>query len=428
MEIITAHTVLPIDHLPITDGAIVVDHGEILDVGKKADMIARYPNSLVEEHPQHILLPGLVNAHTHLEMTQHKNFPFDPVRSMALDVSFVDWLLSYIDYKKNTTPQQKREAIKLGVEALIESGTTCAADMGSFEGMFQVLEEAGLRSVIFPEMMFYDNYAAQDLFETAMALIEKYMDYESDLISVGVGPYSAYLLSRNILRIMSQYGKMSSLPVKIHAAESFEEMEFFYNATGDMATRLFPNLGWAQNLPPAFGKTPIRYLDDIGFLEAAPLIVGCNHATDDDISRLAHNHAKVVWCPRSDNFLKKPAPPISKLMEKQITIALGTEGISSVNNLSMWDELRMAKEISRAQKWNLNSRELLEMATLKGAASLGLDSEIGSLTKGKRADYILISAKNLKKGADVHDFLIDNTKTFDVEKVVINGRTVKILN
>ncbi|MDO8518551.1 MAG: amidohydrolase family protein, partial [Deltaproteobacteria bacterium] len=424
MEIISAKYLVSMEEEPLFDGAIAVENGEIMDVGLEEELLKRYPDAPHEDFPHHALLPGLVNAHAHLDLTHHKNFPFDPVRSRAVDVSFVDWLLSTIDYRKASSQEKLKSSVEEGIEMVIESGTTCVGDMGSYEGIFQSLEQAGMRAVIFPEILSYDPFVAKNLFETALAIVEKYMDMDSDLIGVGIGPYAPYLLSRNILKIMSQYCRSSNLPIAIHAAESFSELEFFYNSTGDIATRLFPNIGWGENLPPAHRKTPLEYLDEIDFLSSKPLLIGANGATPKDLDRVAKHGAKIVWAPRSQHYLKLGKAPIKTMLQKGITVALGTEGISSTNNLSMWDELRFAQEMEK----EITPKTLLQMATRSGAAALGLEDDIGSLRRGKKADYIAVDISEFSGKGDLYAFLITQTKNYHVHKVVVNGQTVKTVN
>lgn len=428
MEIISAKYLLTMDGDPIVDGAIAVENGEILDVATEEKLLERYSNALHEDHPQHVLMPGLINAHTHLDMTHHKNYPFDPVRSTAVEVSFVDWLISTIDYKKSNGPDKLRAAVEDGISACIDAGTTCVADMGSYEGIFQSLEQSGLRGVIFPELLSYSSSSAKNLFETAMAIVEKYMDLDSDLITVGMAPYSAYLLSRNILKIMSQYCRSSNLPLIIHVAESFSEMEFFYNSTGDIATRLFPNIGWGEKLPPPYHKTPIQYLDDIDFLASQPILVGCVNATQADLDRVAKSGSKVVWTPRSNYYLKFSKTPVADIHKKGIPMALGTEGISSTNTLSLWDELRFAYETISPKEGGINARELLQMVTCNAARVLGLQEEIGCLKRGMKADYLVVDVSDFSNKGDLYTYLIQKTKNYHVHKVVVNGQTLKSLN
>lgn len=428
MEIISAKYVVTMEGEEIFDGAIAVEGDEIIDVGTEKDLLARYEDALHEDYPNHVILPGLINAHAHLDMTLHRDYPFDPVRSIGVDMSFVDWLLNCIEYKKTATPDKLRQAVEKGIEDSLEAGTTCVGDMGSFEGIFHSLDQAGLRAVIFPEVLSYDSSVAKDLYQTALAIVEKYMEYDSELISVGIGPYSPYTLSRNILRIMSQYCHSSKLPIMMHASESFSEMEFFYNSSGDIATRLFPNIGWGDNLPPAYHKTPIQHLEEIDFLSVSPILVGCSQMTPEDISRLAKYRAKVIWCPRSNEYLKLGRAPIKKMRDQKVCVALGTDGISSVNTLSLWDELRKAFELNAQEGWGLSAKELLAMVTTEASHALGLSQDIGSFSKGKKADYLVVEMGELSKGEDIYAHLIQNTKTYHLHKIVINGRTIKSIN
>lgn len=413
---------------PIFDGAIAIENGEIIDVGHESDLLARYKNTSHEDYSHHVLMPGLINAHTHLDMTHHKNFPFDPVRTMGAHVNFVEWLLSCIDYKKSGSPDRFRSAIDEGLNTCVEAGTTCIGDMGSFEGIFQILHEAGVRAVVFPEILSYDSMVAKDHFETALAVVEKYIDYDSDLINVGIAPYSPYTLSRNILKIMAQHCRSSHLPIMLHAAESFSETEFFYNSTGDIASLLFPNIGWGENLPPSFHTTPVAYLDQINFLDSEPILVGCVNVTKNDIDRMANKGAKAVWCPRSNYYLKLAKAPIASMREKGIVTALGTDGISSTNTLSLWDELRFAFETIRQKKNGLASQDLLQMVTKDAATVLGIDDEVGTLETGKRADYIVVDIGDFPPRGDIYSHLIQHTKNYHIHKVAVNGQTIKRVN
>ncbi|HLD44591.1 MAG TPA: amidohydrolase family protein, partial [bacterium] len=255
MQILSSKYLVTMLGEPVFDGAVAVEGGEIIDVGREQDLLTRYSGAVHEDYPNHVIMPGLINCHTHLDMSFYKDFPFDPVRTGGLTVNFIEWLLGTIQYKKTAEPGQKHQSIEWAVDECLQSGTTCVADMSSYEGIFNILEQKNMRAVVFPEVLSIDNAVTKELFESAMAIIEKYADYDSDLVSVGAGPYSPYMLSRNLLRIMSQVSCSSQIPIMIHVAESFCEMEFFHNSTGDIATKLFPNIGW-DDLPPEHHRTP----------------------------------------------------------------------------------------------------------------------------------------------------------------------------
>jgi len=426
MQIISCKYLITMDGDPIIDGAVAIEAGEIVDVGREEDLLKRYRGATHEDYADHAIMPGLINCHTHMDMSLYKNFPFDPVRNEGLSVNFIDWLMGCIHYKSSVDQTQQHLACEWGIDECLQSGTTCIADMGSYEGIFSILEQKNMRAVLFPEVLSIKMDVAKELFESAMAIIEKYMDYESDLIYVGAGPYSTYTLSRNLLRIMSQFSRSSDIPLMIHAAESFSEMEFFHNSTGDIATRLFPNIGWDE-LPPEHKKTPIQHLSQIGFLDASPMLVGCTQITTTDLDHIAYTGSKVIITPRSHMNLQQGKAPFKEMAERRIITALGTDGIPSVNNLSLWDEMR---EFVRQNndEIHLTGNEVLSMVTIRAAMALGLENEIGSIEKGKKADLILIDVSSISQEGDFLMNLIQSVCNYHIKSVMIGGRNVKSVN
>ncbi len=410
----------------LENGAMIVENGTILEVGLYDQLKASYPKAVEENYRHHVLMPGLINAHTHLDLGGHKNFPFDPVRTMTAEVHFIDWFLSCMDYKQNAKQELLRESIQEGLASSLEAGTTCVGDMGSFEGIFQVLHEIGLRAVVFPEVVNYDRSVTQDLYESALGLAEKYHDENTELIRVGLAPYAPFTVSRQILKIIASYCRSTSTPLMMHVAESFSEMEFFYNSTGDIATRFFPKVGWGQDLPPPFHKTPLAYLDEIGFLKAGPVLAGCVQTTPEDLDRIAAAQAKVVLCPRANHYLKLGQPRLEGLVKRNIPVALATDGMPSNTNLSLWDEMRFAYEtLIFGKSTSVSPLDLIRMVTLDAARVLGLEKTVGSLAAGKKADYVLVSLGDDEAPSDLALHLLQNTKTYHVKKVVVAGKTLK---
>ncbi len=411
---------------PVFDGAVAVEGGEIIDVGREQDLLTRYSGAVHEDYPNHVIMPGLINCHTHLDMSFYKDFPFDPVRTGGLTVNFIEWLLGTIQYKKTAEPGQKHQSIEWAVDECLQSGTTCVADMSSYEGIFNILEQKNMRAVVFPEVLSIDNAVTKELFESAMAIIEKYADYDSDLVSVGAGPYSPYMLSRNLLRIMSQVSCSSQIPIMIHVAESFCEMEFFHNSTGDIATKLFPNIGW-DDLPPEHHRTPVQHLSQIGFLEAAPLLAGCAQVTQNDLDHIAQTGSKIVITPRSHENLQQGIAPYKKIAEKKILTVLGTDGIPSVPNLSLWDEMR-AFVTHHMDSLPLTGFGVMSMVTTHAAQALGLAEEIGSIEKGKKADLILVDLTDISTEGDLLMNMIRGVSNYHIKSVMVNGKNVKSMN
>lgn len=411
---------------PIMDGAVAVEGDEIIDVGREEELLKRYPHANHEDYPHYVIMPGLINCHAHLDMSLYKDFPFDPVRTEGLAINYIDWLMGCFSYKKTVSSSQMREAVEVGVSECIESGTTCVADMSSYEGVYHVLEQKNMRAVVFPEVLSAEMQMAKDLFETALAIIEKYKEDDSDLISVGAGPYSSYVLSRNILRIMGQYCLSSQLPLMMHVAESFSEMEFFNNSTGDIAAKLFPTLGW-EELPPEHHLTPIQHLSKIGFLDASPLLVGCTQVTSSDMDLIAKSNSKVVLTPRSNENLRQGRSPYREMAERHIVTVLGTDGIPSVDTLSLWDEMRAFVRLHE-HTTKLTGSEVLAMVTTNAAIALGLGEEIGSIEKGKKADLILVDISNISQQGDFLMNLIQGVNNYHVKSMIIGGVNVKSMN
>jgi len=425
MEIISARYALPMTNsCPVLeDGAIAVELGRIHAVGKKVDLKERYPEAEMKEMGDAALMPGLVNAHCHLDLVAHfEGTPaFTRPDSIPPPSDFIETLLGTIEFKHDPKAEQVMNGIQKGANRLIETGVTCLGDMTHFEGTFKVLREMGLRAVVFPEVLAGRGEAAQQKFEVALALIEKYTDATHSRVRVGIGPYAPYLLSRNLLKIISQHAKEASIPLMIHAAESFAEMEFFFDSQGPIATDVFPFLGWNE-LPPAHRKTPVEYLGEIGFFDAPTTIVGGLHLSAKDFPTLARHLARVVWCPTTNRAMKHGTFPYAKLSEHGIPIGLGTCCWSTHMGFNMWDEMRAAiSDIDPAP----DAKEALRLATVGSARALGLDHLVGTLEEGKKADYIVVDARDIASAETVYENLVEFTQPHHVRHVAVGGNILK---
>ncbi|HPM41103.1 MAG TPA: amidohydrolase family protein [bacterium] len=425
MEIISARYALPMTNgCPVVEGgAIAVELGRIHAFGESAALKSKYPGAEVKEMGESVIMPGLVNAHCHLDLvTWFEGTPaFARPEAMATPSDFVETLLGTIDFKHDAKPDQVMDGIGRGVGRLVETGVTCVGDMTHFEGTFKVLREMGLRAVVFPEILAGRGEAAQQKFEVALALLEKYTDASHDRVRVGLGPFAPYLLSRNLLKIIAQHAKEASIPLMIHAAESFAEMEFFFDSQGQIATEIFPFLGWNE-LPPAQRKTPVEYLAEIGFFEAPTTIIGGLHLSARDFPTLARHLARVVWCPTTNRQMKHGSFPWAKLSEHGIPMGLGTDFWHTKPGFNMWVEMRTATEDAQPGP---TSKEVLRLATVGGARVLGLDHLVGTLEEGKKADYIVVDAREIGGVDSLYDDLVAKTQPHHVRHVAVGGNILK---
>lgn len=433
MEIIKASYAIPMtaDCPVVKGGAIAVELGRIHDFGTGEELATKYPEAEVKEFPEGILMPGLVDAHCHLDLVALHNPEIFPGEEITQDENpdFTQSLLDMIDFRHDANPESVIEGIQRGINRLIETGVTCVGDMTNFEGTFKLLRETGLRAVVFPEVLAGRGEEAQQKFEVALALIEKYTDASHPRVQVGLGPYAPYLLSRNLLKIISQHARDASIPVMIHAAESFAEMEFFFDSQGAIATDIWPGLGW-QELPPAQRKTPIAYLADIAFFEAPTTIVGGLHLSAKDFPLLARHLVRVVWCPSYNRLMKHGSFPYAKLKEHGIPTGFGTESWIGRMGFNMWDEMRLAI-LTESAGQPPTAREAVRMATLGGARALGLDHITGTLEKGKKSDFIIVQAPAAWGEGDGDDALyaglLEKTEPHHVHHVVVGDNILKSL-
>lgn len=415
MKTLQAPFIFPITGKPVEDGLVVLDDSKIIDVGPRERVISKYPRLETEEFPGCLLMPGLVNAHTHLDLLNFGD----------LSTDYYARLVASWDYRKNLAPADRRQCLEEGTRQLLRAGTTAVGDAGNYAGIIPQVVRGPIRMVLFPELLSGGDPAIPDSYEAAFSQVEEIMGCRSGRVTAGIAPYAAYTLSRHLLKITAEQAHETGIPVKIHAAETFAEMQFFYESTGEIAEKLFPQMGWGGELPPAHRKTPIQYLESIGFLGAAPTLIGCNHLSDPDLQILAQRGAKVVHSPRANAHLKLGHPPIKKLRAAGVPIGLGTNGTGTLHSLSLWDEMRHIQ--GHYPKGEIPKPiDLLGMGTLEGAKALGLDKRIGSLEAGKEADLVAIRVPKGMTFKDLPAWLVSHVTEREIAAVFVEGKHVKL--
>lgn len=421
MKLIAARWVLPIHTFdPIPHGAIVVDGEKIVAVGTAKELQQKYPLSIVEEFPESILLPGLINAHCHLDRVGfYSRFPVATDQKLAP----VPWLLESLTYLSKTSSSTVVGQIQSTLKSFLEQGVTAVGAMTHYEGTYPVFTESPLRGVVFQEILSGPDKRAQQRFEVALALIERYKEEPNRRVKIGFGPYAAYTLSKNLLNIIAYHAKDLKLPMQMHVAEHFAEMEFFYESKGPIATQYFPAIGW-EELPACHRQTPIEFLDAIGFFTAPLSIIGAYQMRETDFPKLARGLAKVIYCPSGNQRFGLGQFPLQKLQQLGIPIALGTELFSDAEGFDFWKEMQIA--LQDGIKPLPTGYEVLKMATLGGAFALEMADQVGSLQTGKQADYLVIKTPDLETASpeDLYRTLIQQTTPSSIQQVVIGGAKV----
>lgn len=348
--------------------SLAICDGRIEDLGPRESMRVRYPRHGRIELPGHALMPGLVNAHGHMAMTL--------LRGLAEDLPLDTWLKDHI------WPIEARcmseafvaDGTALAAVEMLETGTTTASDMYFFpERSAAVLREAGIRSQVCFPIIGHPNAWSTGAADALHKGLELYDELRSDpLVTVAFGPHSTYALARADLERTLVLADEVDAPIQIHLHEGADEV---------------------AQARAASGETPIATLDRMGFLMPSLQAVHVTEIDDADLERLASRGVGVVHCPHSNLKLGSGFCPVTRMRERGVRVALGTDGAASNNSLDLFAELRTATLLAKAVDRNpraLPAPEALEMATLGGARVLGLDREIGSLERGKAADVIAV--------------------------------------
>ncbi len=415
MKLFSADWIFPVAAPPIAEGALAVSGNRIVSVGKKEKIFPEFPGAPRRIFPKTALLPGLVNAHTHLELTLLKN------RLPETD-DFISWILSLIEARKKITEEEILRSIETGVDHSIRAGTTCLGEISNTEKGLPILRKRGLRAVVFREILGRriqdpDRWIAQ--IRGTLATMES---QAGPTLTPGLSPHSPYTLSGKALKILGRILQSLRVPYTIHVAESMAEIDYFSRRAGAIPTRFFPAVGWSGTLGPEQTGTPLDALRKAGLLTNRLLIVHGVHLTGPDLDRIAEKRASIVLCPRSNRFLKVGSPPVRAILGRGIIPGFGTDSLASNHSLSIWDEMRSLLAPDPTVR-GVSAELLLRMATRGGAACLGLESKIGSLEPGKEADLIAV---RFDPGAceDPTAALIRKTRDQDVRMVMVAGKTL----
>lgn len=396
IEIFTAEWVLPVSSPPIPDGAVIVKDDRIAFVGSEAELRARpeITQTDMTRFGRAAILPGFVNLHSHLELTLMRGF--------LEDLAFRDWIvkLTRTKYERLTAEDFKWSA-RLGAAEAIRAGITTQADTGDSTAAFDALLASGLRGIAYREVFGPDPKDAWRSLDGLKENLDDMLARASALVRAGVSPHAPYTVSAELFRIVSRYAARESIDMCIHTAESEAERQLMLAGEGDFARGLREReIEW-----PTPGISTIQYLDSLGVLECAPLLVHAVTVDDRDIASIARRGARVAHCPKSNAKLGHGIARLADMLDAGVRVGLGTDSVASNNRCDMLDEARFCCLVHRAARHDFNwptAERVLRLMTLDGASTLGLESEIGSLEVDKQADLIVIDLARIHN-TPVHD-------------------------
>src|SRR6202521_1195631 len=369
-----ARWVLPITQPPIENGTVVESDGLITYVGPRADA----PSGKDYDLGEAILLPGLVNTHTHLELTAMRGF--------LEDCRFAHWIDKLRQSRNEILDQEMLlDSARFGIVEGVEAGITTYADTCSSGVVFQAMRELGVRGIMYQEVFGPDPSLAAIAMRELEERIEKLHPGQTDLVALGVSPHAPYTVSDPLYVAAASFANARHLPLAMHIAESEPEYDIVASGTGDFADR-WRRRGIAVG-PRA--RSPIALLEQLGALERGPLLIHCVRVDDADIEIMARHRCAVAHCPASNAKFGHGIAPLLPLLAAGIRVGMGSDSVASNNRMDILDESRLAVLIHRAATRKhdaFGAHQALELATIGGARALGIDSRGGSLEAGKDAD------------------------------------------
>jgi len=388
----------------IENGAVAVKNGRVVAVGSTAEIDRTYTAREIISAAGKVVVPGLINGHTHVPMTLF--------RGLADDLDLQEWLTKYIfpAEAKNVNEEFVRVGTRLGLAEMIRGGTTTYCDMYYFEdAIADESAKAGVRGVLGETVIDFpvaDNKTNAE----AMAYVENFVRKwkGNSLIVPAVAPHAPYTVSEEHLKAIRAFSDRTGAPIVIHVSETKREVDDSINAKG---------------------ASPVDYLNRIGFLNNRVIAAHVVWPSEEEIGLLKRLGVGVVHNPQSNMKLASGVAPVPEMIRQELRLGLGTDGAASNNDLSMWEEMdtaaKLHKLISKDPKV-VSALQALEMATINGARALHLEKEIGSIEKGKRADLVIVDldALNQTPYYNVYSDLVYATKATDVRTVIIEGRVI----
>ena len=367
---IRAGTVHPVTAPPIADGAVLVDDaGRIVAVGP-APQVPTPAGAQSLEFPEAALVPGLVNLHTHLELTH--------LAGQNLEPEFPRWIRRIRELKDASPPEAFLGAAEQGVRDCWSRGVTCIAETGSTGAVIEVLARLGGRGVVYHEVFGPDPARAGESLTQLQRDIRRLRAFETPTVHLGASPHAPYTVSEVLYRAVAGFAMQERLPLAVHLAESPAESVLVEAGEGPFAEALRKR---GIRVDPRH-TTPTRYLAGLGVLRPGTLAIHCIQLDALDIAALRTTGAAVAHCPRSNRAHGHGTAPLAGLRDAGVPVGMGTDSAVSVPDLDLWAEADAA---------GLVGEEALRMLTLEGARALGWDSEIGSLAVGKSADLAVLT-------------------------------------
>jgi cytosine/adenosine deaminase-related metal-dependent hydrolase len=391
-KIFRAGWVCPISGPPIRDGAVAVRHWQIVEVGPFAELNTKYAGfSMVVDRGRCTIVPGLVNAHTHLELSEFT----PPLRP----TSFVEWVTRLVprgQVSLENVHQSVKRSIPIGVDQCLKFGVTCVGDISRHcTASRPILKKRPLRVVSFGEVqaMAQRRTLLEERIDTAID-----GEFASSLnLTIGLSPHAPYSVEMEGYRRCVAVANEEQLPLATHLAETPDEATFLAQHTGAFRD-LWSLIGAWDDAVPRFEGGPIRFAKAVGLLDYPTVLAHVNYCDDEEMELLAKSKCSVVYCPRTHEYFRHPPHRWREMLNRGINVALGTDSCASSPNLNLLEEMRLVRRLAP----DFPVEEIWKMATMRGAEAIGMNSPrshkihdpCGSLEPKNRADFVVFKTES----------------------------------
>ncbi len=400
---------------PLEDGALLVGGQRILAIGSFKQLRKEYDDAKVIDYADYVMVPALVNAHSHLDLTDYPIWA-KKVGETEEPADFVDWILQLIRVKRTLSDTDFRSSIQHGLSLSIASGTGVIGDILAYLPAVDCYDHVSIAGRLFLETLGQNPEHKDQAYEWLCEALS--YEVKSDIIK-GISPHSPYTISADYLQQIYQECSSKNIFSSTHIAEPAAEVDFTVAGTGLLATKFYPAIGWESFVPMGAGLRPVSYVANQGGLFNHNLLVHGVQLSEEDIDLLASRRMAVALCPRSNKRLNVGKAPVGRMLDSGVRLALGTDSLASCDSLSIWDEMAFAHHWFGGA---LDAPTLFYLATLSGADALGLARDYGSLEVGKVASFQILKPKSKVAKSEVFDYFVAPGCDKDIAHVFIKGK------
>lgn len=422
--LLCAQYIVPINSDPFQRGAVLVRDGAIADIGPAGILRKRYADEEVKDFGMAVLMPGMVDLHTHTE-----NSVF---RGIVHDVPYTTWVRAVVEKSAQLEAGEWRDSAMLGCLEAISSGITCIADITPTGAAGYAAHMTGMRSIIYREVGAMDQRRIDYAMRVAANDIAHWQE-EADpaRMTVGIAPAAIYTCHPGVFARVSEFARKEKIPVAMHLAGSREEYQFVKRGSSPFAVHTMGTKRGYVEIPPWLptGVSPVNYALNWGAFESDNVLaIHCIHIDDNDVKKLKEYDVAVASCPRCSAQLGMGLPPINEFLRARLRFGLGTDSPAATDSIDLFDEMRLGMLLQRAvsSETFLDSTTMLEAATIGGARALKMDHLIGSLEIGKRADIIAVdlSGSHQTPTSDPVSAVVNTSNGSDVLMTMVEGEVL----